>query len=106
MNKQNLDIQFGLLQLEVVLFAPQLLRLLHRRGAVDFDVAVVDDLVAIVLPADSDLNSFTCRKKLKRLCVISSRVLHAGNSITSARLEHELAFRAPEAASKHSGVED
>ena len=53
----HLDVEFGLLQLEVVLFAPRLLGLLHGGQGVDLDHAVVDDLVAVFLPAHAHLQS-------------------------------------------------
>lgn len=61
MIEKYLDIELGLLQLEVFLLAPRLFRLLDGGHGVDLDVAIVDDLVAVLVPADANLQRFTCK---------------------------------------------
>ena len=54
-----LDIQLGFLQLEVVFFTPRLFSLLHRGHGKDLDVSIVDNFIAVFVPADADLQSFS-----------------------------------------------
>lgn len=56
--KSYLQIEFRLLKLEVIFLAPRLLGLLNGGHGVDLDVAVVNNLVAVFIPADADLQSF------------------------------------------------
>lgn len=51
----HLDVQLGLLQLEVALLTPRLLGLLDGSHGVHLDVAVIDDLVAVFVPANANL---------------------------------------------------
>lgn len=59
---QYLDIELGLLQLEVALLAPELLGLVHCGHREHLNVAIVDDLVAVVFPVDAHLKGFTCKR--------------------------------------------
>ena len=103
-----LNIHFGLLQLEVVFFAPALFRLHHWSQSVELDKTVIENPVAVVIKSDTHLERFSCKPIRNDQWVFLAADFSIGEQprLTLSRLKDQLAISTSQSTTRDTGVID
>ena len=101
-----LNIHFGLLQLEVVFFAPALFRLHHWSQSVELDHAVIDDFVTVIFKSDTHLERFSCKPIRNDQWVFLAADFSIGEQprLTLSRLKDQLAISTSQSTTRGTSV--
>ena len=101
-----LNIQLGLLQLEVVFFAPALFRLHHWSQSVELDHAVIDDFVTVIFKSDTHLERFSCKPIRNDQWVLLAVDFSVGEQprLTLSRLKDQLAISTSQSTTRGTSV--